>query len=82
MQLEQAVKDALDRKCHLLNLPPDLRTTIWEMAFCDGWPLAIDDDDCSFKLPGIISTCSQVRRETSSIFWTSQHGHPHTESLP
>ncbi|KAK5688385.1 hypothetical protein LTS10_000363 [Elasticomyces elasticus] len=54
------------KKCHLLALPPELRNRIYEYAFADEAPLAMDVNEITLYWPSaaLPGTCHQLHNET------------------
>lgn len=65
------------QKCHLLELPAELRESIWAYSSTkesiDVWIFMTDDEDevRSEPEPGLLSTCRQIRNEALPIYYTS-----------
>lgn len=53
----------------LLRLPPELRNLIWQYALrSDDGKFEVNENE-DFPEPGLLSTCTQIRREASGIFY-------------
>ncbi|KAK5697637.1 hypothetical protein LTR17_023952 [Elasticomyces elasticus] len=63
--------------CPLLDLPPELRDTIWELVLADGAPekerTVNIKSDGKVALPPILRTNEQTRRETLPMWYENTH---------
>lgn len=64
------------QKCHLLELPAELRENIWEYCFTERmvvWIFQIneDDEEETDGEPSLLFTCRQIRNEALPIYYTS-----------
>ncbi|KAK5124681.1 hypothetical protein LTR85_001394 [Meristemomyces frigidus] len=64
---EIASKDADNSSCPLLNLPPELRNVIWEMALSEDKDIALP---C--PTPALLQTCQQMRNEGRAMWLSGQ----------
>ncbi|KAK4543880.1 hypothetical protein LTR36_004654 [Oleoguttula mirabilis] len=71
---DQPAKSAAVAICHLLKLPPELRNTIYELAFTTAADLGepINIVRACGPSPSLVLTCRQVHSESSAIFNVSQ----------
>ncbi|SMQ55866.1 unnamed protein product [Zymoseptoria tritici ST99CH_3D7] len=58
----------------LLNLPPELRIAIWELAVTDDAQY-IPVIATGYARPKLLETCKQVRSEALELFYLSNHFH-------
>ncbi|KAK5727383.1 hypothetical protein LTR15_003278 [Elasticomyces elasticus] len=65
------------RPCPLLDLPPELRNTIWELVLTDNAPgkerTVNIKSDGKVALPSILRTNEQTRRETLPMWYENTH---------
>ncbi|KAK4610369.1 hypothetical protein CLAFUW4_13767 [Fulvia fulva] len=53
-------------KCHLLELPGEIRNRIYRYSLLDSQRITIPTS--GFEEPGLLSTCHQIRQEAEPIF--------------
>lgn len=56
-----------------LKLPAELRNTIYELALLPNMPISVERDSKP-KIPAILRTCHQTRREAGPIYFSSVRG--------
>ncbi|KAK4613692.1 hypothetical protein CLAFUW4_09170 [Fulvia fulva] len=57
-------------KCHLLELPAELRNRIYRYSLLEDRQSGIDIYPQTFAQPPLIRTCNQIRAEASSIYYS------------
>lgn len=62
-----AVASSEVAKCHLLDLPPELRNLIYRSVLVQNRD--IDVRSQGFDVPPLLSTCKKIRKEARSIFY-------------
>lgn len=77
------------QKCHLLELPAELRECIWQYALteeetiCFYWDhntCYIPEDPPPFEAPGLLSTCHQIRNEALPTYYVCNEFRIESES--
>lgn len=65
-----------ESECRLLSLPSELRNRIYEEALWSNGKVHITADD---KPPGLLSTCLQIRKEASELYYKTNTFYLNTE---
>ncbi|KAK4614235.1 hypothetical protein CLAFUW4_08767 [Fulvia fulva] len=58
-----------NKTCHLLELPAELRNTIYRYTLCAEEEIAITSDSNNCHQPALLRTCRQVRQEAAPIYY-------------
>ncbi|KAF2769771.1 hypothetical protein EJ03DRAFT_374270 [Teratosphaeria nubilosa] len=63
-----ATTNHTNASCPLLNLPPELRNTIYELALLSAQPIEIPSNG-RLSAPPLIQVCRQTRSEATAIYY-------------